>query len=192
LALFRSDDDDNGKELRFGSVVLRAPKLDDYDDWARLRAASKVFLQPWEPKWAKDVLTQSAFKRRVRRYDEDRLQTLGYSFFIFREHDDALIGACNLSNVRRGVSQVATLGYWIGTTFARQGHAKDAVAAVLRFSFDDLHLHRVEAACIPGNEPSHKLLERSGFGKIGLAKEYLKINDIWQDHNLFAKINNAV
>ncbi|PHR60615.1 MAG: 30S ribosomal protein S5 alanine N-acetyltransferase [Robiginitomaculum sp.] len=188
MALFRSEYDDGSAQLNFGAVSLRAPKVEDYEDWARLRASSMAFLQPWEPKWAKDELTHSAFKRRVRRYHEDRLRTSGYAFFVFRQSDQQLVGGCNLSNVRRGVSQTATLGYWIGVNFQRQGLTRDAVQAICNYCFDDLNLHRIEAACIPDNIPSQQLLEQSGFVAEGLARDYLKIADKWQDHQLFSKL----
>lgn len=190
MALFRSEYENGNEQLRFGKVCLRSPRFDDYDDWARLRASSMAFLQPWEPKWAKDELTQSAFKRRVRRYHEDRLQAVAYAFFIFREQDDELVGGCNVSNVKRGVSQTAALGYWVGARFQRQGLTSDAVEAVVRFCFDGLNLHRIEAACIPANQPSQRLLGKCGFVEEGLAKQYLKINDQWQDHKLFARLSD--
>ncbi|MCF6293314.1 MAG: GNAT family N-acetyltransferase [Robiginitomaculum sp.] len=188
MSLFRSDYENSADVLSFGKVMLRLPKFDDYDDWLRLRAASMAFLQPWEPKWAKDELTQSSYKRRVRHYNEDRVRGSGYAFFVFRESDNALVGGCNLSNVRRGVSQTASLGYWIGAPFQRQGLTTDAVQAVIKFCFDDLNLHRIEAACIPQNDSSSKLLEKCEFHEEGLAKEYLKINDKWQDHKLYARV----
>ncbi|MBL4617096.1 MAG: GNAT family N-acetyltransferase [Robiginitomaculum sp.] len=188
MSLFRSDYEDSVENLSFGKAVLRVPKFENYDDWLRLRASSMAFLQPWEPKWAKDELTQSSYKRRVRHYNEDRIRTTGYAFFIFRESDNVLVGGCNLSNVRRGVSQTASLGYWIGASFQRQGLTADAVQAVVGFCFDNLGLHRVEAACIPDNLPSQLLLKKCGFIEEGLAKEYLKINDKWQDHKLYARV----
>jgi ribosomal-protein-alanine N-acetyltransferase len=191
LALFRSEYDDGAPELRFGQVVLRSPKSENYDDWARLRASSMAFLQPWEPQWARDELTHSAFKRRIRRYHEDRMRSVAYAFFVFRQSDDELVGGCNLSNVRRGVAQAASLGYWIGHKFRRKGLTHDAVQAVLAYSFDELNLHRVEAACIPENQPSRQLLQKCGFAEEGMAKQYLKINGKWQDHVLMAKITQT-
>jgi len=188
LALFRSDYADGGDELRFGQVCLRPPQIADYDQWLRLRANSQNFLHPWEPKWAKDELTHSAYKRRVRRHHEDRLRSLAYAFLVFRTCDDQLVGGCNLSNVRLGVAQSASLGYWVGKPFQRQGYTHDAVEAVANFCFDELRLHRLEAACLPHNLASRKLLEKCNFKEEGLAREYLKINDIWADHVLFARI----
>jgi ribosomal-protein-alanine N-acetyltransferase len=91
-----------------------------------------------------------------------------------------------LGGIRRGVAQAATLGYWMGAPHAGKGRMTRAVAAVVRFGFDSLRLHRIEAACIPDNAPSIALLERNGFEREGFARAYLKINDAWRDHILLA------
>ncbi len=189
MALFRSDLSDlPGGEVTGAGIILRHPQLEDYDDWARLRAQSRDFLIPWEPSWARDELTRSAFKRRLRRYGEDRLSGRGYAFLVFREMDGRLVGGCNLSNVRRGVAQTASLGYWVGHPYRRQGLIGTAVKTACEFAFAELRLHRVEAACIPDNLPSRGLLENTGFHEEGLARSYLKINGQWRDHIAYARI----
>ncbi|PHS28912.1 MAG: 30S ribosomal protein S5 alanine N-acetyltransferase [Robiginitomaculum sp.] len=190
MALFRSDFSDlPGGEVVGMGVVLRHPQLEDYDDWARLRAQSRDFLTPWEPSWARDELTRSAFKRRLRRYGEDRLSGCGFSFLVFKADTERMVGGCNLSNVRRGVAQAASLGYWVGQPYQRQGLISAAVEAACTFAYTELRLHRVEAACIPENAPSRGLLERVNFTEEGMARSYLKINGQWRDHVTYARIN---
>ena len=79
------------------------------------------------------------------------------------------------------LAQAATLGYWMGAPHAGKGHMTRAVAAVVRFGFGAMRLHRIEAACIPDNLPSMALLTRNGFRREGLARGYLKINDAWRE-----------
>jgi len=100
--------------------------------------------------------------------------------------DDTLVGGVGLSNLRRGVSETASLGYWIGEPHARQGLMTAALPLVLDFAFERLRLHRVEAACLPTNVPSRALLLRTGFQQEGYARNYLLIDGKWQDHLLFA------
>jgi len=171
-------------------VYLRYPQFSDYAAWAMVRGASREFLTPWEPSWAPDELTRTAFRRRLRRYETEIRNDVSYPFFVFRNSDDALIGGCTLSNVRRGVCQSASIGYWIGTSYARQGYMTDAVRAILPFVFDVLGLHRLEAACIPGNEPSRRLLQKLGFREEGRSRSYLQINGEWRDHVLFALLED--
>jgi len=153
------------------TVFLRSPERGDYEDWASLRARSRNFLAPWEPTWPVDALSRASFRARVARYAEDWRTDQAYNLFIFT-HDETLIGGVGLSNLRRGVSETANLGYWIGEPFA----------------FDRLRLHRVEAACLPNNIPSRSLLVRAGFRQEGYARQYLCIEGRWQDHLLFAML----
>ena len=170
--------------LQGDGVRLRVPRWGDYRPWRDLREQSRGFLQPWEPTWAPDDLSTPAFRRRLAAYRRELDLGEAYAFFIFRQ-DDTLVGSLRLSNVRRGVSQTATLGYWIGEPHKRRGHMSAAVKTVLRFAFGPLGLHRVEAACIPDNQASANLLLKAGFDEEGYAQGYLKINGEWRDHRLF-------
>ncbi len=172
--------------IRGEGLYLRYPRVADFPIWAKLRAESQEFLTPWEPVWADDELTRGAFRRRIKRYQKETRQDSAYVFFVLRESDNALVGGCTISNVRRGVTQCCTLGYWIGAKFARQGYMTNALRTLLPFVFRTLGLHRIEAACLTDNDASKNLLTRVGFLQEGLARRYLLINGAWADHLLFA------
>lgn len=172
-------------------VLLRFPRMADFPAWAALREASRDFLVPWEPTWPIDDLTRASFRRRLKRYGEDLRADQSYAFFLFRAADEALVGGITLANVRRGVAQSGTLGYWMGAPYAGQGMMSEAVQALVPFAFTTLRLHRVEAACIPTNAASIRLLQKSGFVQEGYARKYLCINGLWQDHLLFARVNEV-
>ncbi len=172
--------------LRGERVTLRTPEMADHEAWATLRLASREFLTPWEPLWPSNDLTRSAFRTRIKRYWRDIEDDVAYPFFIFANDSGSLLGAITLANVRRGVAQMASLGYWIGQPYVRSGHMTAAVRLIKPFAFQHLQLHRLEAACLPINAASIALLEGSGFVREGLARQYLKIAGIWQDHLLFA------
>jgi len=167
-------------------VYLRYPRMSDHAGWAAVRGESREFLSPWEPVWASDELSKGAYRRRIKRYQKETRADSAYAFFVFRKEGDVLMGGCTLSNVRRGVTQCCALGYWIGERYARQGYMFDAVRALVPFVFATLGLHRIEAACLPSNEPSKNLLTKVGFRQEGLARRYLQINGEWRDHALFA------
>lgn len=175
--------------LRTQRVLLRPPAMADYAEWAQLRSKSRSFLQPWEPVWPRDDLTRSAFRQRVRRYNRDMRDDYGYALFVFDAHSAELVGGLTLSNVRRGVAQTASVGYWVGEPHARRGYMTSALSAAVSFAFDALRLHRIEAACLPENEASRRLLARTGFCEEGYARKFLKINGRWQDHVLFAQLD---
>lgn len=178
--------------IRGDRVYLRYPLMPDYLQWSKLRSESRAFLSPWEPQWARDELTKSAYRRRLKRYAHETRNDTAYAFFVFRRDDEELLGGCTLSNVRRGVTQCCAIGYWIGERFSRQGYMQDAIHALLPFVFQTLGLHRIEAACLPANEPSKSLLIKTGFKQEGLARRYLQINGDWQDHVLFALLADEV
>jgi ribosomal-protein-alanine N-acetyltransferase len=189
MAFFRSVTLPDLTPAIFGDgVLLRPAQMSDCSAWIRLREESREFLTPWEPTWPADDLTRASFRRRIRRYAEDQRSDVAYAFFIFRKSDNVLVGGLTLANIRRGCAQAGSLGYWMGAAYARQGHMTAAVNALLPFAFDTLKLHRVEAACIPANVASIRLLEKTGFTREGFARQYLCIDGIWQDHLLYAKL----
>lgn len=189
MAFLRSDRTQQHSAVLDGDgVVLRPPQISDYGPWAELRAASRVHLAPWEPKWVRDELSKSGFRRRLRFYEREARDDNGYAFLIFSTANEVLIGGVTLSNVRRGVCQSAMLGYWLGAEHVGQGYMTRAVGAVLPFVFETLKLHRLEAATQAHNAPSIGVLERNGFQLEGHLRGYLKINGAWQDHLLYARM----
>lgn len=186
MALFRTIAFPDQPPLIEGDgIYLRAPQMVDFAEWAEIRAASRAFLTPWEPIWPHDDLTRAAYRRRLKRYAEDVRADQAYAFFLFAK-DGTLVGGLTLANIRRGVAQAGSLGYWMGERFARRGFMTAAVNSLIPFSFGALRLHRMEAACIPSNVASIRLLEKTGFQREGYAREYLCINGTWQDHYLYA------
>ena len=171
-------------------LYLRPSELRDFVDWTSLREQSRAFLTPWEPVWPADDLTRASFRYRVKRHAEEMARDEAYSFFIFRESDDVLLGGLSFGYVRRGVSQSASLGYWMGEPYAGKGYMTRAVRLACAYIFEKQGLHRIEAACLPSNEPSKRLLTRVGFHQEGYARSYLNINGEWRDHLLFALLDS--
>jgi ribosomal-protein-alanine N-acetyltransferase len=176
--------------IRGDGLYLRPAAAGDFPAWAQLRAESRAFLTPWEPTWPEDDLTRAAFRRRLRRQVEDMARDESFAFLIFDSVTDALLGGLTLGGIRRGVAQAATLGYWMGAAHAGRGRMTRAVAAATRYGFSTLRLHRIEAACLPENVPSMRLLERNGFRREGLARAYLRIDGAWRDHVLYALLEH--
>src|SRR5690606_2261601 len=97
------------------------------------------------------------------------------------------VGGVTLSNIRYGASRSAQLGYWVGAPYVRRGYGAAAVKALSAHAFETIDLNRLVAACQPGNIASQKLLERCGFTREGLARDYLMINGQWRDHYIYAQ-----
>jgi ribosomal-protein-alanine N-acetyltransferase len=191
MALFRFPSEPPSRPLiRTPNLYLRAPQASDHAAWAVLRMESREFLTPWEPTWNEDDLTRASFRLRAKRAAREISTDEAYSLFIFETGTETLLGGLTLGLIRRGVAQACTLGYWMGRRHAGRGHMTEAVRGAVRFAFSDLALHRVEAACLPNNEPSRRLLERVGFQHEGLARAYLRINGNWADHLLYAALSS--
>ncbi len=175
-------------ELQGRDVTLRVPQMRDYEAWSELRAISRAELVPYEPVWTRDELSRGSFRHRLKHYAREAAQDLGYALFIFDGSGDQLLGSVTLSNVRRGVAQAASVGYWIGTPATGRGAMTQALCLLAPFAFRTLKLHRLEAGCVPTNQASTRVLEKSGFHREGFARQYLRINGHWQDHLLFARL----
>ncbi|MCD7059249.1 GNAT family N-acetyltransferase [Pelagibacterium xiamenense] len=169
-------------------LLLRCPHQSDHIEWRALRVKSRKFLTPYEPRWSDAELSARNFAARVRRNRRDAMLGTEYAFFIFTHIGKrlTLVGGLTLSNVRRRAAQNVTLGYWMGADYAGKGIMTRSVALILPFVFDTLALHRIEAACLPDNDASRRVLKANGFKEIGIAEHYLQINGAWRDHMLFA------
>ncbi|MEM7238345.1 MAG: GNAT family protein [Pseudomonadota bacterium] len=175
-------------EIGTDRLILRPPKLEDHAGWAQLRRDSRPFLTPWEPLWARDHLTQRAFRNRVAWAERSIRNEEAWPLFLVREEDGAVLGGLTLSNVRRQPAQAATLGYWIGEPYARHGYMTEALSALRDYAFGALDLSRLEAACLAENTASRRLLERCQFKYEGVAQAYLQINGRWRNHVLYAAL----
>ncbi len=178
----------NQSALRGEQVYLREPELGDFEDWAEIRQRSRAYLEKWEPTWSADEFSRFAFRQRIRIYAQRARDDEGYAFFIFDKQTNQLVGGLTLSHVRRGVSQSATVGYWIGEQFSGMGLMKDALSTLLAVAGPRFGFHRLEAACLPHNDRSKHLLLTCGFELEGFAKSYVKIAGRWEDHQLFGLV----
>ena len=168
---------------------LALPQKADFDSWSSVRNDSKSHLQPFEPSWSSDGLSQRTYSVFVRLAHRDFKRGVGVSLLLKRNEDGMVIGGVSLRNVRRSASQSATLGYWIGAPYSGAGRMKQAVKSIVAYGFDALDLHRIEAACLPDNMPSIAVLTANGFEAEGRSKAFLRIDGHWQDHERFAIVN---
>ena len=175
-------------ELEGADHFLRLPRNSDFTQWQKLRAESRRFLEPWEPTWRRDELSESAFRTRVQRGRQEYNSGQAVPFLLFKRQNAVLLGGLTVGYIRRGAAQSCMIGYWMGEAYAGQGHMSAALKLVIPYIFNGLQLHRIEAACIPENFKSIRLLENAGFQREGLLREYLKINGEWRDHVMFSLI----
>lgn len=178
-----------GVNIETARLILRPLAVKDWQHWAQLRALSRGFLAPYEPKWPDDFKTSAFYNGQWRRLARRWAQDREYHFLIFQKKDNgcegALMGGIAVSAIHRNVYQTGRLGYWMGVPYLRQGFMFEAARAIIAFSFSTLQLRRLEAGCLPDNEASLGLLRKLGFRDIGVARCYMEINGQTCDHVLF-------
>lgn len=169
-------------------LVLRPPRVEDFEDWATLRRESRAFLVPWEPAWAVDHLTIRTFRNRIVWVERNIESGDALPLFLETREGGQLVGGITLSNIRRQPAMAATVGYWVGERHARQGYMTEALTAIREHAYSVLDLSRLEAGCLPENTASRRLLERCMFKYEGVAQAYLQIDGRWRNHVLYAAL----
>jgi ribosomal-protein-alanine N-acetyltransferase len=168
-------------------TAIRPTSLDDVEEQLDVRRVNRDHTGPWDP--LRDQSFYTAAGQRLELELDQRAWAAGTAFaFAVLDMDDRdrIIGRVALANVVRGPWQNATLGYWIDNRVGGRGHASRAVRLVLGYAFDHIGLHRVQPAIIPRNRASQRVAEHVGFRHEGRALRYLKINGVWEDHDIYA------
>jgi ribosomal-protein-alanine N-acetyltransferase len=146
--------------------VIRPVRPEDCDELAALYAANRDFLAPFEPARPPEFFTGDGQRDRLARQLADETHP-----FVILES-----------------LQGCTIGYWVDSRRNGRGLATGAVGEVVTYAFDELDLHRVEAATLVDNVASQRVLEKNGFDRIGLARGFLRVAGDWRDFYLFQRI----
>ena len=178
-------------DLRGGGTVgaearprIRPLTLDDAAELLDVRVRNRAFLEPWEPLRDELFYTLPGQEVNVAAAVREREEGRGYPFAIALE--GRIVGAVNLNGIVHGVFRNAYLGYWVDEAVGGRGVATEAVRQTVTFAFGEGGLHRVQAAVMPRNAASLRVLEKAGFREEGLALRYLRIAGAWEDHRLYA------
>ena len=170
-----------------GNTAIRPLESSDLPALVEARIRNRAFLTEWEPTRDESFFTPAGQARELALDDAAWRTATGFPFAILNAGEgDRLIGRVALANVVRGVWQNATLGYWVSEDAGSRGHATAAVRLALGFAFDVAGLHRVQPAIMPRNARSKRVVEKCGFRHEGVALRYLKINGVWEDHDIYA------
>ena len=168
-------------------VVLRTLTDTDYPAWHAVRTRNHGWLLKWEARTTTGTHLaedQRSFSARCAMRERERHLGTGLGFGIFV--DGFFVGEMTLSAIQRGPLQSAFIGYWIDEGRAGQGLIPESLVLLLQYSFESLHLHRIELNIIPRNAPSRRVVEKLGIRFEGIAERYLEIDGVWEDHARYA------
>jgi ribosomal-protein-alanine N-acetyltransferase len=176
-------------ELVGARVLLRPLRPDDWDDWRDVRQRSRDWLEAWEPRpepgAADPVTDREAFRARCGAWDRQRHFDAAYGFGLFLL-DGQFAGEASLGSVQRGPFQSAFIGYWVDEALAGRGYVPEGVVLLLRYAFEALNLHRLEAAIVPRNTASRRVVEKLGLREEGTSLRFLQIRGVYEDHIRYA------
>lgn len=183
-----------GKEMVIGSIlksdrlVLRPLEPDDTPLLLDYVLDNRDWLEPWEPAHPKSYFSLEGQRNILLQCKEDRDSESGVLFGIFEQNGEPrkVLGRISVSGIIRGIWQNGFVGYSIAGSRAGQGYMTEALRRVVLFGFRDLRLHRLQASIIPRNKASLRVAEKCNFRYEGRALRYLRINETWEDHDLFA------
>ncbi len=178
-----------GMRAEGSHVALRPPRATDVPEARRLLRRNAEHLRPWSPVPAagEDPSSLTEISKAILRQRREWKRGDSFIFYVTPVHDDnTIIGRVALTGVTRGAFQNAYLGYFIDVEHQRKGLMTEAVVLATRFAFEDASLHRVQAAVMPNNDASLRVIEKAGFRREGVAERYLQIAGRWETHVLFA------
>lgn len=165
-------------------VYLRFPTESDRVEFIALRRDSRAFLEKWEPlpRPGLDPWGDTGFDRELELADTEHTKRL----LICRKPGGVIVGSLGISGIERGIQQTCHFGYWIGAEHVRRGYCSEAVRLGLRYAFNRLKLHRVEANLQPDNIASRGVAIAAGLKQEGYSPRYIKIRGQWKDHERWA------
>lgn len=167
-------------------IYIRRLEFSDAQDLLALRVQNRDFVKPWEPILPDQHFTLQGQQEVISKLNVGWNERTTYGFGIFLSSGDELIGRVTLSNVVYGAFESCTIGYFMDEQQGGRGYMTAAVQQAAEFAFAEAGLHRIQAAVIPRNQKSVRVVEKAGFRYEGLAKYYLRINGTWEDHNIYS------
>lgn len=164
---------------------------------ARFHAASRPFHRPWEPHRREDYFTPGAQRSILR--SELRSESIIHLWLLLRDAERRragwrslpIAGSVTISSIVRGFVESGYLGYKMDSRHTRRGYMREALQCVIAHAFDSMGLHRLEADIMPRNEASLRLVRSLGFREEGIARSYLLIQGVWEDHLRMVLLNDA-
>ncbi len=173
-------------KLKGKRITLKSFTPDCADELLNYYSRNKEHLGYYEPTRDNSFYTIEAQRDILLESYKNLMSGTGIDLGIYK--DDILIGKIKISNIVYGVFKSGIVGYSIDKEYQGRGYMQEALKLVLKYSEEELELHRLEASVLIDNDKSKSVLMKCGFKEIGLNERYLFINGAWRDHITFYRI----
>ncbi|MBA3815992.1 MAG: GNAT family N-acetyltransferase [Parachlamydiaceae bacterium] len=179
------------KNIETFNLILSSPCLEDLSALVDFENRNRTHLSKWESistfKLENNISPDLAILQRLENWIKECAEGKSVRFFIrAKANPEVIIGFCNFTQIFHGAFQACYLGYKIDYEYEGKGLMFEALEAGIKQLFEGLGIHRIMANYMPNNKRSAKVLDRLGFTVEGYAKNYLFINNHWEDHVLTA------
>ncbi|MFF2908006.1 GNAT family N-acetyltransferase [Paenibacillus sp. NPDC057934] len=172
-------------------VYVRFPEEADAAELAALYKRNREFFEEFSPSIPEEFYTEEYQLEKIIKTKADRDEDQRYDFLVCHREDDRIIGSAGLTFVLRSSLQSCMIGYNLDRDYNGKGYMTEAVKQVVRYAFEELKFHRITGEASPRNPGSIRVLENAGFHKEGISRSNVKINGLWEDHQVLAIINPA-
>lgn len=174
-------------------LILKSFEKADAKSYFDLLMRNYDFFKPWSPEYGTGYKDYELHIPVVERDEKNTETGTGIKFGMYKSEDTSvMIGTCAVSSIVRGPFLSCFLGYRVDENENGKGYATEAINTVVKYVFDELKLHRIEANIMPRNNASIKTIEKCGFTCEGESKKYLQINGVWEDHLHYVILNDAI
>ncbi|NOV02264.1 GNAT family N-acetyltransferase [Paenibacillus planticolens] len=170
-------------------VYVRFPEEADAEELTAMLKRNREFFEKFSPSSPEESYTKEHQLQSIIKSRTDMAEDRRYAFVICHKEDDRIIGNIGLSFVMRGSLQSCMIGYNLDVAYNGKGYMTEAVKQVVRYAFEELKFHRIIGEASPRNPGSIRVLENAGFHKEGISRRNVKINGVWEDHQVLAIIN---
>lgn len=174
--------------LKGAKIDLKVLTPEDSEGILNYYIRNKSYLKAFEPNRTEDFYTLEGQRNIIMESYKQYLNGTSLNMGIYKSGD--FVGKIQLSNIVMGVFHNAIAGYSIDKEQQGKGYMKEALKLVVKYAFEEMELHRIEASTLVDNLKSQAVLKNCGFNMLGLNEKYLFINGQWRDHFTFYICNN--
>ncbi|MBN1775360.1 MAG: GNAT family N-acetyltransferase [Oscillospiraceae bacterium] len=178
-------------DLRSDRLILSVLSPSAADKVTDYLARNRVFHEPFHQLHQDAYYTTYIQKQYLRSDMNAFFDKSQCGFWLIKQSDpDRIIGRLAFSGIIRGALQSCLMGYHLDKDEVGKGYMAEAIICACRYMFSTWKMHRIQADIMPRNERSIKTIERCGFVRSGLSGKYMAINGKWEDHYMYALIND--